>query len=172
MANGRRYDPATRTLILSNGPDELWDLRQREGLRTVLDALREEPRVETLVLSQVKERRYGRHAVAGLNALLSLLRLGEQLATRDPSPEFPGESPRKTRARCAACPFQPRTLFARLTQKVVTSLQEFHAEFALQAQALARRREPGCAGCIDLTRRDLEILLARYQALQREVSGP
>jgi len=172
MANGRRYDPATRTLILSNGPEELWDLRQPEGLRTILDALREEPRVETLVLSQVKERRYGRRAVAGLNALLGLLRLGEQLASRNPSPEFPGESPRKTRARCAKCPFQPRTLLARLTQKILTRLPEFHAEFALRAQALARHREPGCARCVDLTRRDLEILLARYQALAHEVGRP
>src|SRR3990170_1376922 len=108
MALTRRYDPATATLILTWREEVPADLRNRDGRRLVLEALREGPRVESVVLADHRERRYGRRAMAVLNALLGVERLAEQLAARDPRPDFPEETKRKTRARCAACPFHPR----------------------------------------------------------------
>jgi len=171
MIQSRRYDPSTSTLVLAWDKEEPPDLRDPGCLRAVLEILREEPRVESLVLAHRRERRYGRKTLGVLQAFLDVLRLTAQLATRDPTPDFPGESPRQTRARCAACPLRPAALFPRLARQLPAGLQEFHAEFELRAHALSRRVEPGCARCLGLTRRDLEILAERYAALCTRVGG-
>jgi hypothetical protein len=164
MALARRYDPATATLVLTWDRDTPLDLRSREGRQLVLEALREEPRVEALVIADHHERRYGRRAVAVLNALLSLERLAEQLGARDPCPAFPGESPRRTRARCAACAVHPRAL-ARLGKKASTNLQEFQAELLLLEQGADRVTEAGCGRCASLTQKDLGLLVERFERL-------
>jgi len=170
MTLTRRYDPATGTLILTWREEVPADLRNRDCRRLVLEALREEPRVESVVLADHRERRYGKRAMAVLNALLGVERLAEQLAARDPRPDFPEETKRKTRARCAACPFHPRALAPGLARKLRAGLPEFHAEFGLRGRALEAHRNPGCVKCVLLAEKDLSLLGERYAALARLAS--
>jgi len=158
----RRFDPATGTLHLS-GLSEEADLRDPACRRAVLEALRDEPPIEALVLSDLTERRYGPRAAAAVNALLAILRLAEEFATREPAPEFPGEPARRTRARCAACPLQPKSLFLRLAEACAEDLPVFHAELEVRVRAAAKAPPPGCARCVQLTQRDLALLIGRYR---------
>ncbi len=134
------------------------DLRDPACLAAVLVHLEREFGIEAVVLSHYVEKQYGPRAMDALRRLLALARLLGQMASREPSPNFPGVPRKQVAARCAACAFNPRALFGGLREKVLGDFAGFHADFLRSAEALRKYREPGCATCTSATANDLVYL--------------
>jgi hypothetical protein len=145
-------------------PDALADLKHPRCRQGILTNLLREFRVESVVLSHYYERQYGKASLDVLERILALHRLLEQMAARPPSPRFPHLGRKQVRAKCAACPFNPGTLFPRLRAALHTDFRTFHRTFLEGAEALHRYREKGCRTCVQATGADLLYLYRETEA--------
>ena len=141
-----------------DAPDAAADLRDPGCLAAVLGHLEREFGIDSVVLSHYVERQYGPAAMNLLREILAITNLLSQLSTRPPQPNFPGVSRRQVAAKCAACPFNPATLFEGLRSRAVRGFDEFHAAFSASIEKLYRYREPGCKDCVSSTTNDLSYL--------------
>ncbi len=190
MFSQAEVQPSKGRLIVDckEAPETSADLRDPACLAAVLRHLEREFGIEAVVLSHYVEKQYGSRAMEALQKLLALARLVGQMASREPSPNFPGTPKKQVAAKCAACAFNPRALFGRLREKVLGDfaafhaakcaacafnprapfgrLREkvlgdfaaFHAEFLASAEALRRYRDAGCTACTAATANDLIYL--------------
>ena len=163
-----RYEvvPSKRRLIVDckEGPDLAADLRSPECRRGVLLDLTQELGIESIVLSHYHEKQYGKASLAILSGLLDLARLLDRFTTRPPAPDFPRLSRRDVAAKCAACPFNPQTMFPRLKEPLLEDFAAFHGAFSDLVERLLAYREPGCRACTKPTREDLIFLFRRTVA--------
>ena len=141
-----------------DAPDAAADLRDAGCLAAVLGHLEREFGIDSVVLSHYVERQYGPAAMSLLRELLTVTNLLSQLGTRPPQPNFPGVSRRQVAVKCAACPFNPATLFEGLRSRAARSFDEFHGAFSSTIEKLSHYREPGCKGCVSATTSDLSYL--------------
>ncbi len=160
MFSQAEVQPSRARLIVDckEAPEASADLRDPKCLAAVLGHLEREFGIEAVVLSHYVEKQYGPKAMETLRRLLALSRLLGQIAVRDPAPNFPGMARKQVAARCAACPFNPHTLFPKLRERVLGDFSAFHAEFLRSTEALHRYREAGCKACTGATANDLIYL--------------
>ena len=149
--------PSRGRLIVDckEAPESAATLRDPACLSAVLGHLEREFGIESVVLSHYVERQYGAKAMDALRHILTLANLLGQLGERPPSPNFPGVSRKQVRAKCGACPFNPRTLFEGLRSRLGRGFVDFHAGFSESTEKLHRYREPGCRACVSATTNDL-----------------
>ena len=160
MFSQAEVQPSKGRLIVDckEAPEASADLRDPACLAAVLRHLDREFGIEAVVLSHYVEKQYGPQAMEALRKILALARLVGQMASREPSPNFPGTPRKQVAAKCAACAFNPHALFGRLREKVLEDFAAFHAEFLTSAEALRRYRDPGCKACTAATANDLIYL--------------
>lgn len=151
--------------------DLLADLENPQCRAAVLSHLSGQVGVESIVLSHHREKQYGRAAVAVLYRILELARAIERLSGREPTPNFPGRSRREVSARCAACRFNPRSLFPGLREALLRDFSEFHGRFADTAGRLHAYRERGCRACTAVTRDDMIFLFREWVAFGERALG-
>jgi len=152
--------PSRERLVVDckEGPESAADLRDPSCLAAVLGHLEGEFGIENVILSHYVERQYGPSAMEALRRIVEMAGLLSQLGTRPPAPNFPGLSRKQVAAKCAACPFNPRTLFDRLRSSLKRGFEEFHTAFSEATGELHRYREPGCKACVSATTNDLIYL--------------
>lgn len=139
-------------------PESAADLRDPSCLAAVLAHLEREFGIESVVLSHFVERQYGADAMDALRRIVAMANLLNQLGSRPPAPNFPGLSRKKVNAKCAACPFHPKTLFDGLRSRLERGYAEFHEAFTGATEQLHRYKEPGCGTCVSATTNDLIYL--------------
>jgi hypothetical protein len=153
-------DPDGRLVVRCErvGEDEA-ALASPACLRAVLAALRDHPRVSGVEIVHDREKAYGPQAREGLEALLSLARLLEQLAQRAPAPDFPGFTAKEVRALCAKCEFRPATMFAALVDRLLGDPRAFVESLRTTTKNLDAYDEEGCRACVAATVQDLAVLV-------------
>jgi len=163
--------PSRARLVVDckEAPDEAADLRDPACLAAVLGHLEREFGVESVVLSHYVEKQYGPRAMDILRRILAYARLLNQVGTRRPTPAFSDLSKKQAVAKCTACPFRPRTLFAGLRERLLGQFATFHAAFTEAADRVDRHREPGCEACTATTANDLVYLLREFIAFGEAV---
>lgn len=171
MFSQAEVQPSRGRLIVEckEAPDSAADLRDPACRAAVLGHLEGEFGVESVVLSHYVERQYGPAAMELLRRILGLGNLLNQLGSRPPAPNFPALSRRQVASKCAACPFNPRTLFDGLRARLLRGFAEFHQAFAEATDALYAYREPGCRGCTSATGSDLIYVFREGSAFAESV---
>ncbi len=137
------------------------DLQNPECRREVLLELSRQLGIEAIVLSHYREKQYGRATVALLSRILDLARLLDRLSARAPAPNFPRVPRREVAAKCAACPFNPQTLYSHWRNDLLDDFGRFYDSFTATVEKLQGYREPGCRACTAATHEDLIFLFRR-----------
>lgn len=152
-------------LILQCGdaPPEVADLAHPDCLAAVLRTMRETAAVRDIILVRDREKAFGPRARSALRALLAITRLLDQLATREPTPDFPGFTAKEVAAVCAKCPFRPARMFEDLRSSLFGGPHPFLEALKDLAASLEEYEEEGCEACMGATIQDLRVLLAELK---------
>lgn len=153
------------------------DLKDRRILKSVLEKLTRELRVDGLILNHFREKHYGRKTLKALRQVIVLFTAIDQLAGQASIPNFGGLGRKDVQARCQACQFNIGPLFTRLKELLLGDLPRidfpaFKAELTVKTTEMARHRYKGCQACIGRTVDDISYLLTEIERLAETIMTP
>jgi len=151
------------------------NLQHKHCRRCVLDAMKEHYTVDTVVLSDYKERMYHGKAIEMMDMMILIMREMERLSSRNPIKEYfmKDESQVKGRPSCERCSLNPQMMFPRLINELKGDIGAFHSKYLHYLERLDANDKPQCSTCTFNTGNDLVFLhesLAVLRSMMEEAS--
>ncbi len=141
-------------------------LKHRICFGRVLRTLTREPNVDLIDLEKYLVIEYFGNAVHTLQSMVQFGRVLLNLAVRNPIVEYFSDVPEKDqkKLRCPVCPLNPQTVFTRLYNVFIDSIEDFPTFFYYLVDRFGR--EPlysaRCKPCRETSIQDLNFVLKKY----------